>query len=149
MPLDAQNPLHITPSPATGNVPVASGITPSEAERPLTGREIGLVNDRQDHLMAVESVEGRPPSHRWRLAEWRWMLIVGPVIVILGVSIAIALGAGPAAIAVGVVMSVGSLLLAGWPVLGAGILRGQEEDAARKKAVTDVRVGEDSTQSRR
>ena len=104
----------------------------------LTPHEAIAVDARQDELMAVESVEGRPPSHWLRRVEWRWMTIGLPVLVlgaviwalIRGVSAGTVVGFG---IAVALLMLVG-----GWPVWTAGLLRMEEETTARDEAIAEL-----------
>lgn len=137
--------LRATPQPAPLCSPTEHQAAEPEPEPALNGRQSGQVDDRQDQLMARDSVDGSPPSRRRRLAEWRWIVIVGPLLAIAAVAFAIMRGAGGAAIALGIVACLAYMLLAGWPVWGAGILRGKEERAARKEAMIEVREQHEST----
>ena len=71
--------------PALQDEPAALDSASMEIERPLTVRQVGQIDDRQDQLMARDSADGRPPSHRQRFAEWKWFLIVGALLLIGGV----------------------------------------------------------------
>ena len=110
-----------------------------EVALPLTGRQEGLVDARQDQLMERDSADGRPPAHRRRILEWKWVLMIGPIVLIVGAVFAVTRGVSIAALALGVFFSVGYLLLAGWPSIGAALLRGKEERVARKQATIEVR----------
>jgi hypothetical protein len=86
---------------------------------------------RQDELMSTISSDHRPPLARLRRLEWRLLGVfaaLGIVAWVVWVSIVgISVGAVVGGLAVGVLLLVGAS-----PVLGAGLLRGQEERAARK-----------------
>jgi len=88
--------------------------------------------------MATESVAGRPPSHWLRRIEWRSVAIGLPILV---------LGAGAWAlfrgVSVGAIVGFGIatcllMLLGGWPVLVAGLLREKDEVAARGEATAEL-----------
>ena len=88
---------------------------------------------RQDNVMAVVSIDGRPPSRPQRILEWRWVGIGGGLLIaaiagwmlIKGVSLIAAV----AGLAIGVLLLVGAI-----PVLAAAHLRVREERAARRIA---------------
>ena len=76
--------------------------------------------------MAITSSDGRPPSRRRRMLEWRWFLVAG-VAITAGAVIALAVtGVGPRAIVAGIAFAL-ALLIGASPVLAAGLLRGKEE----------------------
>jgi hypothetical protein len=106
---------------------------------PLTGQETGLVEDRSDQLMAGHSVDGQPPSHRRRMRDWKFLAVIAGTLLFLAVAFAIASAMAITEIAIGAVLLVFAVLLGGWPVIGAGLLRGKEERSARKEAVIEVR----------
>jgi hypothetical protein len=135
--------------PAPQGDPAALDSASMEVERPLTGRQVGQIDDRQDQLVARDSADGRPPSHRQRFAEWRWFVIVGPLLFVGGVAYALIRGVGVEAIAVGVVLSLGYFMLAGGSAWGVGALRWKEERAARKQATQEVRELDASLPPRR
>jgi len=108
------------------------------ADPEITPRQAVAVAGRQDELMAVESVEGRPPPHRLRTTEWRWAAIAALILVLGAAAWALIRG-----VSVGAVFGFGSALLlvvvlGGWPVLAAATLRGKEERAARKEAIAEL-----------
>ena len=123
---------------STSELPVSDDVG-VEVKYPLTGRQEGLVDDRQDQLMERDSADGRPPAHRRRILEWKWVLMIGPLVLIVGAILAVTRGVSIAALALGAFFSIGYLLLAGWPSLSAAVLRGKEERAARKQATIEVR----------
>ncbi len=116
---------------------------------PLTDRQNQRVDDRQDQLMARDSVDGRPPPRHQRITEWKWLLIVAPVLAIACIALLITRGVRAPAIAFGVLFVGGYLLLGVWPVWRAGVLRGREEQEARKEAKGDVRAVDDGSHDRR
>ncbi len=107
-------------------------------ERPLTSTESAAVDVRQDELMAAASVSGRPPVHRVRKAGWGVLAIAAPVLVLFaagwallrGMSVITVIGFGLTVLLV--------LLMGGWPVWSTSLLRGREERAARKQAVSEL-----------
>jgi hypothetical protein len=95
-----------------------------------------VVHARQDEVMAVTSTDGRPPTHRRRVFEWR-MFALGAGLIIVGCSIWVAVrGVSFFAVVAGLTMGV-LLLVGASPVLGAGMLRGKEERAARQAVRLD------------
>jgi hypothetical protein len=147
-PTEQPQAVHFPPDLA--DVPVAiaadagaapsSGILPAtELEVPLTGQETGLVEDRSDQLMAGQSVDGQPPSHGRRMRDWKFLAVIAGTLLFLAVAFAIARAMAITEIAIGAVLLVFAVLLGGWPVIGAGLLRGKEERSARKEAVIEVR----------
>lgn len=116
-----------------------------EGEASLTPRESGMVDDRQEQLMTRDSVDGRPPARWLRFAEWRWVVIVGPLVLIALVVFAITQGVSAPALLLGGFLIVFFFLVAAWPAWGAGGLRGKGERAARKRAVVEVQALEKPT----
>ena len=112
----------LTPNvpPAPLDEPVTLDSASMEIERPLTGRQVGQIDDRQDQLVARDSADGRPPSHRQRFAEWKWFLIVGALLLIGGIAYALIQRVGVEAVAVGVILSLGYFMLAGGCFEGNG-----------------------------
>lgn len=107
-------------------------------EQELTTREAIDVNIRQEALMSIESVDGRPPSQRQRAVGWKWIAIGVPVLFLGGAVCMMILGA-----TLGAVIGVGLacvlfLFLGGWPVWAAGLYRGKEESVARKEALAEL-----------
>ncbi|MFZ4573856.1 MAG: hypothetical protein ACOYN0_05625 [Phycisphaerales bacterium] len=90
--------------------------------------------------MARDSADGRPPSHRQRFAAWKWLLIVGSLLIIAGATFALARGVGIGVLVLGTLLSFGYFALAGGPSWGAGLLRRTEERKARRQATLDVRA---------
>lgn len=123
-----KNPITATPVAGAGG----------ETEPELTPREEAVVDARQDELMAIESADGRPPSHRVRMAEWRWAAIGLPLLVLGAVAWAVVRGVSVGAIIGFGVVFLLILILGGWPVLAAGLLRGKEESVARKEALAEL-----------
>lgn len=88
--------------------------------------------------MAIESVAGRPPSHRLRRIEWRAIAIGLPVLIIGAIVWAVFRGvSGVVIVGFGVVGCL-FLLIGGWPILAAGLLREKEEITARHEAVAEL-----------
>lgn len=104
----------------------------------LTPEEVITVDARQDELMAIESVAGRPPAHWLRRFEWRSVAVGLPILILCagawamfrGVTIGAIVGFGIAACLL--------MLLGGWPVLAAGLLREKEETRARAEAIAEL-----------
>ncbi len=95
------------------------------------------VDARQDELMASESPEGRPPTHRQRMLGWRWFAIMIPIILVGAGVIALMRGARVMGIVqFGVVFAL-LLLIGGLPRWAASLSRGKEEAAARRAAVEE------------
>lgn len=107
-------------------------------------RITAVVDDRQDQLMASESADGRPPSHRQRVIEWRWVVIGLPVLIIAAITWAAIAGVSLGAVAGFGALFLLLLLLGCWPVLGAGLLRGKEQAVARDEALAELPGGGDS-----
>lgn len=112
---------------------------PIDRPEPMAPGDVRLVDDLQDELMARGSPEGRPPSHDFRIAEWRWLAL--GLAVVLGILIAYAV---VQSVAIGWVVMFGLLMLCLLgigiaPVLFAGLLRGSEENEARKTASAVVK----------
>lgn len=106
-------------------------------EPPDDSRKMDAVDARQDALMAEDSVDGRPPSHRQRMTGWRWVAIVMPVLVLGGAAWALIEGvSGWVLLGAGVVL-LPLLVVGGWPVWIAGLRRGEEETIAREEASDD------------
>jgi hypothetical protein len=115
-------------SPATTAV-VAARV---DVEPPAESASIAL-DTRQDELMTLASSDGRPPTRPQRVLEWQWVGL-GAILIIAVIATWIVIK-GVSWTAVGVGLALGVLLLVGAsPVLAAGLLRGQEERAARKSA---------------
>lgn len=101
----------------------------------LSTRELGQVNEHQDERMAVQSFDGRSPTHWQRSPGWRLLalgfgLVVGLIIIvamIYGVS-------GATAIRYAVVL-LALLSIGGMPIWVLINWRGVEERDARRKAV--------------
>jgi hypothetical protein len=72
------------------------------------------------------------------MTEWKWFVIVGPIVLIAAVAFAISRGISIGGLALGILLTLGYVTLAGWPTWGAGILRGGEERDARKQATLDI-----------
>jgi amino acid transporter len=89
--------------------------------------------------MTVTSADGRPPSRWQRLAEWRW-LGIGAALILAAIVTWIAIrGVSAVSVAAGIGLIV-LLLVGASPVLGAGLLRGTEERAARRNARLERRA---------
>ncbi|MBS0198664.1 MAG: hypothetical protein JSR77_18100 [Planctomycetes bacterium] len=107
-------------------------------ERTLTSAESKAVDARQDELMATESVSGRPPAHRVRRAGWGVLTMAGTALVLGGTGWALLTGMSVIAmIGVGFTVLL-VLLMGGWPVWSTSLMRGREERAARKQAVSEL-----------
>lgn len=119
---------------------------PLHASSALTALEAGRVtekrpqdatskalDDRGDELMSLASSEGRPPTRWLRMMEWRWFGIGMLLITAITVTWLAIQGVSLGTVAAGLVFAL-VLLAAASPVLGAGLLRGREERAARKAA---------------
>ena len=52
-------------------------------DSPTPQQDRGL-DTRQDELMGVESPDGRPPTHRVRRIEWRWLAIGACLLAVAG-----------------------------------------------------------------
>ena len=114
-----------------------------QAQEPgLTPAEAALVDARQDELMKIESVDGRPPEHQANLAGWRRIAIGLPLLAIIGLSVAMLQGVSVGAIALFMVASALVVFMGAWPVLVAGLLRGGEETVARKEAMIELKPPE-------
>lgn len=104
--------------------------------------------------MAVESVAGRPPSHWLRRIEWRSVAIGLPILVLSAAAWALSRGVSVGAIVGFGIAACLLMLLGGWPVLAAGLLREKEETTARDEAIaelprSDKREGPRSVRSKR
>lgn len=84
--------------------------------------------------MRVTSVEGASPSAGSRRISWRWFAIGLSVLVAAAVTWAAISGTSSRTLTAGIVLFGSVLLVGAWPVLGAGLLRGKEEGAARDTA---------------
>ncbi len=115
--------------------------TDSAAAPPEPSTPTPVLDARQVEVMAETSVDGRPPDRESRRSGWRWFLLVAPLVLIALVA-GVAWGVGPKAFnGRNVLMAIGVIALmaaAAAPVWGAGLLRGQEERAARKIARRQV-----------
>ncbi len=109
-----------------------------ESDRDLTAREVTTVDARQDELLAVESVEGRPMTNRLRRMEWRLVAIVLPMLAAAAVVGALVWRVSLGAMVGFGLLGAALLVLGGWPVLMAGILRERERKAARVEAVAEM-----------
>lgn len=99
------------------------------------------VDARQDELMAIDSSEGRPPSHAQRMSGWRWLAILVPVLVLGTGAVAMLNGASASdLLRYGIVFAL-LLLLGGLPRWAAGLSRGKEEATARREAVAQIHPG--------
>lgn len=111
-----------------------------QADEPaLTPGEAVQVGARQDELMKIESVEGRPPEHQANLAGWRKIAIGLPLLAIVGLTLAMVQGVSAGTIALFMIASVLVVFMGAWPVLVAGVLRGKEETVARKEALIEIK----------
>lgn len=108
-------------------------------EPTLTPGEETRVGARQDELMKIESVEGRPPEHQGNLAGWRKIAIGLPLLAIIGLTLAMVQGVSVGTIALFMIASVLVVVMGAWPVLVAGVLRGKEETVARKEALIEIK----------
>ncbi len=73
------------------------------------------------------------------MRDWKFLAVIAGTLLFLAVAFAIASAMAITEIAIGAVLLVFAVLLGGWPVIGAGLLRGKEERSARKEAVIEVR----------
>ena len=126
---------------AAQSLPSAEPAVPSQENTDgLTTGQMNAVETRQVELMAVESVDGRPPTSRQRWYGWMWvtagltLVVVAAAITLLigGMSFGLLLGSGFVLLLV--------LLIGGWPVWSAGLSRGKEEAIARQAALVEVRT---------
>jgi hypothetical protein len=99
---------------------------------------VTTVDARQDELLAVESVEGRPMTNRLRRMEWRLVAIVLPMLAAAAVVGALVWRVSLGAMVGFGLLGAALLVLGGWPVLMAGILRERERKAARVEAVAEM-----------
>lgn len=98
------------------------------------------VDARQDELMAIESSEGRPPSHGQRMSGWKWLAILIPVLVVGSGAVAMVNGATASdLLKYGIVFAL-LLLIGGLPRWAASLSRGKEEATARREAVAELRT---------
>ena len=109
----------------------------TEREQFLTARQIAQVDKRQDELMGLESVDGRPPTHRQNAQGWPWVVAILIVIAACAIAFATTKGIGAAAVVGGGIMIV-VLLLSGWPVWTSVVLRRREYQVARKEALAEL-----------
>lgn len=138
--------MHSTPTnsetdgatdPSSVPTPLPSASTPLAPvrveETPLPEGASTTQDNRQDTVMAILSTDGRPPSVRQRLSEWRWFGI-GAIVILAGIVCWIVIqGVSLGVVVVALVLGV-LLLVSATPVLAAGLLRGKEERVARKIA---------------
>ncbi len=124
---------------APGPAPTGHTLTASGSELPLTERQIGLVDDRSDEIMAQQSVEGQPPTHRQRMRSWKFLALIAGILVFFAIALAISNALAMTEIALGAILVICTAILGGWPVWGAGMLRGREERSAHTEAVIEVR----------
>jgi hypothetical protein len=131
-----------TPNSSPSNQDIQSAVaTPLETTamhpstpRSPTPRETLALDARQDKLMSKESVDGAPPSHALRRHEWRWLGIAIAALLMGAAAWALIRGVSAGAVIGFGLVSAILLLVAGAPVLGAGLLRGKEERTAKAKA---------------
>lgn len=117
-------------------VPAAVATTTVAAEAIHAQATSNALDARQVELMTMTSSDGRPPARWQRVLEWRWFG-VGTMVLIFSTAIWMVItGVSGGAIAAGVAFGV-LLLVGAIPVLGAGVLRGQEERSAHKRARTE------------
>ena len=103
---------------------------------PASGNSGNALDDRQEVLMTKVSTDGRPPTRAHRLLDWRIASAVAGIFMI-GVVIwlairGVSLGTVMAGAAFAAILLVGAL-----PVVGAGLMRGREERAARRVAIAE------------
>ncbi len=110
---------------------------PRDGEGNAAGPAADLLDKRQQEVMARLSTDGRPPGHWLRTVEWRWLAILAGVLVV-GVAAWSVWALNTWTILAGLALVV-LMLVAASPVWGAGLLRGQEERIARKKAKAELR----------
>ncbi len=108
----------------------AEGPTGRDAERQAPP----MVDELQDELMSIHSSDGRPPPRRLRVAEWRWVVILVPIVLLCIAGWAVSRQLDVGTILGGLVLVV-ALVAAGAPVWGAGLMRGSEEREARREAM--------------
>lgn len=96
---------------------------------------------RQDQIMARESSDGRPPTHRERRRDWRW-LAAAAILVVAGFITWIVVDRAGLGLVATVLLYAVLLMVAASPVWIAGLLRGGEERAARRKAEADREAGD-------
>ncbi len=108
--------------------------TPVAALSPAAGDSTSdAIDDRQDDLMSVTSSEGRPPPRRTRMVQWRWFGAVAVLLIAGVVTWFFIDGMGTRVLVIALAFTL--LLIGGAsPILGAGLLRGKEERAARRRA---------------
>lgn len=125
---------------AAQTLPAAEPSVPSkENTEGLSTGQMNAVETRQVELMAVESVDGRPPTSRQRWHGWMWVT-VGLTLVVVAAAITLLIGG----MSLGLLLGSGFMLLlvlliGGWPVWSAGLSRGKEEAIARQVALVEVR----------
>lgn len=111
--------------------------TPTGTVRVVNEAEESALDVRQDELMTIASPEGQPPTRRTRLAEWRWLIVVGVLLVAGAITWAVVADASVRMIVV--VMAMAGFLMVGVnPVLWASVLRGKEQREARKSALSEA-----------
>lgn len=103
-------------------------------ERMATTRDSETLDMRQDDLMAIESVDGRPPTHEQRRTGWRWIAIAVPVLVVVAATVAMIRGMSLGAVIGYGIAAMALWVLGSWPVWAASLRRGKEESVAREEA---------------
>lgn len=105
-----------------------------------SGEELEKEFMLQDDLMASESVDGRPPTHRQQSIGWTLVIIGIPALAIFvaaramnrGMTLQVGIGFG--------IVFLFMLVLGGFPVLAAGLSRRKEQAIAHKEAVAKERI---------
>lgn len=132
--------------------PANSPVVPSTTAttRVETKADSGEESDKefalQDDLMASESVDGRPPTHRQRTIGWALVILGIPALAIFaaawamnrGMTLQVGIGFG--------IVFLFMLVLGGFPVLAAGLSRRKEQAVAHQEAVAKEHI---ATNSRR
>lgn len=134
-----------TPSIPPSRVAAAAAIDAIEPiiEPKLSPGEKSALNDRQDQIMSLQSIEGTPPSHAARRIGWTIFLIGLPIVLVGGLVTALLHGIDlPTVLCFAVIMTI-LLTLGGGPVLAAGLSRGREEATARVEAMDELHPGEE------
>ncbi len=119
-------------TPADRSDQPLQALPPIDVPAPTQAAAVEL-DELQDEIMTAGSSDGRPPTHKQRSIEWRWLGIGAIVVVVVAVVLVAIKGVGVGAIVLGILLG-GLLLAAGSPVWIAGLMRGREERAARRVA---------------
>lgn len=126
-------------SSATPALDATAVVVPTPLTAAATTVVDARLDSRQREIMTDTSPDGRPPPAWLRLAEWRWF-IIGAIIFAAGAITWAALAGLSTGLVIAALVYASFLVIGATPILAAGLLRGQEERAARALALVEYEV---------